>query len=65
MDAPHVCDHISKGKALIKKQNMVTTSFSPTQWIQGFLNHFACTAHAIGGKLLLKYPSTTFVKAKS
>ena len=35
------------------------------QWIQGFFNHFASTAHAIGGKLLLKYPSTTFVKAKS
>ena len=36
-----------------------------TQWIQGFFNHFASTAHVIGGKLQLKYPPTTFVKAKS
>ena len=38
---------------------------SAAQWIQGFFNHFVSTAHAIGGKLLLKYPPTTFVKAKS
>ena len=36
-----------------------------TQWIEGFFNHLASTAHAIVAKLPLKYPSTTFVKAKS
>ena len=36
-----------------------------TQWIQSFFNHCASTALAIGARLLLKYPFTTFVKAKS
>ena len=36
-----------------------------TQRIQSFFNSFASTALAISAKLLLKYPFTTFVKAKS
>ena len=36
-----------------------------SQWIEGFFNRFASTAHAIAAKVLLKYPSITFVKAKS
>ena len=45
--------------------HLILSAKSLSQWIQGFFNHFASTVHAIGGKLLLKYPSTTFVKAKS
>ena len=36
-----------------------------TQWIQSFFNSFASTTLAISAKLLLKYPLTTFVKAKT
>ena len=50
-------------KCKIKKETSTGNSYS--QWIQRFFNCLASTAHAIGAKLLLKYPSTTFVKAKS
>ena len=40
-------------------------TLTTAQWIQSFFNHCASTALAIGAKLLLKYPFTTFVKAKS
>ena len=36
-----------------------------TLWIQSFFNPFPSTALAISTKLLLEYPFTTFVKAKT
>ena len=39
--------------------------YSMHSGFKDFFNYSASTAHAIGAKLLLKYPSTTFVKAKS